>query len=262
MRLLHLSDTHYLVDYGKNQDLFRQIFPQMTSPLEKLKLIAQEVAQVGPIDLICHTGDLTHLGQEGDYRGLKQGLDRLFPGVPLVVCPGNRDILPHFLAVFPGEEGGIFQTLELPGLLVLSVDNTDATTPGGVFREESCLDAIQILKNYPNIPCLLQCHHHFLEEQPSPPCQTGEGIRELLSQPNLAGILTGHTHHPHQGSWEGVPYFTANALSFVATAQGDGQLEVAEAGGYHLFTLESGKLQLEQVGTLPQQGRVLGQVQV
>lgn len=254
MRILHISDSHYLEDFSLNHDFFREAFLKRSDTLHKLAQIQQEV---GTVDLICHTGDVAHHGTLADYQKVKDTLTTLFPHTPILTTPGNHDATIPLQTVFFGKvTEDFFQVLELGDVSVLSFDNTHPTQKGGKLPQKTVEKLLYYLLSHPQRQVILMCHHHYLQEQPSLPCDYPPEFLQVLAQPNLKALLTGHVHVAHQGQWQGVPYFTAEALGAVArpSAQAKdhpGELDIFEVGGYHLYTLDQGTFSLEKVGSLP-----------
>lgn len=247
MYFLQISDTHFLEDYSLNHDLFETAFLNMTSPLEKITKIKEELPQV-KLDFLVHCGDICHSGQKGDYLRLKAHLEETFPGVPLVMTCGNRDDVSLVEEVFYGEGGGFPYEHDFGDLQVIAYNNANGT-PQGDLRPEMCQAVGEKLTQ--GKATILCGHHHCIPEQiasmKAVDCP-GE-FEDVCQSEGLVALLTGHTHHGYEGFYHGLPCFTVPSLSFVAKAKEGGQ-DVYEEGGYHLFSYEEGVLTLEKVGDL------------
>lgn len=250
MYFLQISDTHFLEDYHENHDIFEIAFLNMTSPLEKVAKISQDLGDIS-LDFLVHCGDMCHSGQESDYGILKSHLEKVFPSVPMMATCGNRDDKKMVEKVFYGENRAeFFYVREFSGLQVISFDNANGT-PQGELTEEMCRLLLNQLEKTQDIPTILCCHHHCIPDQiPTMKAVDCPSLfAEVMGQKNILALLTGHTHNQYEGTYLGVPCYTVAPLSFVARPIEGGQ-EVFEAGGYHLFSYENGVLTLEKVGDL------------
>lgn len=255
MNFLQISDTHFLEDYSKNHDLFETAFLNMTSPLEKISKIKEELGDF-PLDFVVHCGDMCHSGEKKDYLSLKKHLEASFPGVPLVVTCGNRDHKESLQEVFCGGTGDFFYVHQFEGVQVIAFNNANGT-PQGELTPEMCQLLWAQVEKTQDIPTILCCHHHCIPEQiPSmkavdcPPL-----FEKIVAQKNIIALLTGHTHHGYEGRYLDLPSYTVPPLSFVAKAKEKGQ-DVYDAGGYHLFSYENAVLTLEKVGDLSYHGKI------
>lgn len=248
MKFLQISDTHFLEDYGQNHDLFEDAFLHMTCPLKKLNKISQEV---GEIDFILHCGDLCHSGTEADYQKIKAVIAQFFPSVPFMVTCGNRDDKALLQKVFYQQDGEEFcYSKDFGDLRVVTFNNANGT-PQGEMTQEMCEVLWDEMKKDLEKPTILFCHHHYIPDQ----IESMQSVAypdlflDILEKGNVIALMTGHTHHQYQGDFASVPCFTVPPLSFVAQADPQGQ-EVFEAGGYHVFSYEEGRLRLDKLGDL------------
>lgn len=250
MYFLQISDTHFLEDYGGNQDLFREAFVNITSPLEKLTQISQEVKDI-PLDFILHCGDICHSGGKRDYELFREKMAELFPNVPLMVCTGNRDDHGLVEEVFYDKSSETkVNVAETGGILIISFLNAN-NTPKGALAEETCQEILLEMEKRAEMPTILFAHHHVVAEQfpPMVSVDLPPSFSKIMEKKNLIALLSGHTHHRYQGKVGAVDYFTAPPLSFVAEPCEGGQ-EVYDVGGYHLFSCDGSGISLVKAGDL------------
>ena len=101
-QIAHLSDTHIRREYDAGGVMGR-IFSGIENPAEGLKTALGQINAAGA-DAIVLTGDLVHEGESGDYRFLKEILERFAPGIPVLPVLGNHDLKREFYRGWLGEE--------------------------------------------------------------------------------------------------------------------------------------------------------------
>lgn len=142
-------------------------------------------------------------------------------------------------------------------LNILSFDNTTTRYDKGEVDEKTCQWLLEQLKAAPEENHILLCHHHCVEGQVEAPSAAVHPLfSQVLQEKNVIAMLTGHTHYGYQGTLEEIPYYTVEPLSFQAESLGGGELQVFDAGGYHLFSYENGNLTLETKGDLGFHGEI------
>ena len=91
MLLAQLTDTHITVPQTKNENCY-----------VKLEALKKCVLQINGLDkapdIVIHTGDLSHNGQEDEYKLTKSIMDEL--KVPYLITAGNRDSTKNLINAF------------------------------------------------------------------------------------------------------------------------------------------------------------------
>lgn len=208
---LHISDLHYLRDYGSQTGPFRETLQNMTPPLQQLDGLLAQTDAVPSFVLI--TGDLTHEGEEGDYLALLAGLQRRFPGIPLFTVPGNHDHPAAWQAVF-GQGQPRVAMMPQEGFNLILLDNSHPDAPDGRITQED-VDALAKMLDASAKPAILATHHHLIGDQfVMPPADYPDSFPDVLAKGKVLAIFNGHTHHQYRGSFAGVPVYTSGSLCF------------------------------------------------
>lgn len=258
MYFLQISDTHHLNDYETNPDLFHDAFLNLKNHVDVLTSMSQELEQCNqPLSFVCHCGDLSHHGEKEDYEKVAETLKNVFD-VPLIVTAGNHDKRDFVQEVFYHQVQELFcHDTTLDGLRILSFDNSNERYKSGEITEKTCVYLLEKLKEQPEQPTILMCHHHCIPEQsPMPTAEIHPLFREVLAQKQVKALLTGHSHQQYVGELFGVPYFTVGSHSFTAEELGEGKLNVYQSICYHLFSYENGALNLVSEKNLPQEKQI------
>ena len=94
MRLLHLSDTHL------HDPQWSTYHPEIDSAA-RLDAVLAATREHGPFDAIVLTGDVTDDYSVVGALAVHERLTAAYPGVPLLVVPGNHDLTESVREVFP-----------------------------------------------------------------------------------------------------------------------------------------------------------------
>ncbi len=280
MRILQLTDLHYRLQYPPQHEPYLDVLRAQPPLSRRLDRLAAQLAGE-PLDGILLTGDLTDYGAEEDHRALRRELERVFPGVPVAVTPGNHDRNPALHAVWSpssrplssapailevsstfcgvqkGPDGdlaeaqnrgvetftGPFITLSFFGNLpIICLDSSMDGLDAGCIGEEHCVCLEEKLAQLGQKPSLLITHFHLLPHQhPMPPAQFSPRFAEILEKSSVIALFCGHTHTPYAGFFAGKPYFTAPSFSFHVLRDAKENLTFAPCLGYALYTLEGPK---------------------
>ncbi|MBS5451229.1 MAG: metallophosphoesterase [Coriobacteriia bacterium] len=236
VRVLHISDTHFLRSYegrGGADAANASAYDRMLCAMGDITGALSEALSrgcAGGVDLIVLTGDLTDDGDEGDYRALRRSFDAALAdagavGTPVLVTPGNHD---HVAALRAGWYGQVVPASELPfapqvevvgGVAFVTFDSARFGYADG-FVDDGRVEALDgVLSKLPKgTPIVLATHHHLDPGQfATPAVDAPDALWDCLAAHGVRTILTGHTHHQARGFVHGIPYYTADGLSF----QGD-----------------------------------------
>lgn len=147
-------------------------------------------------DAVVVTGDLVDFGSEGEYRFLRDILERL--PMPVWLMPGNHDHRTTLRTVFAdhaylhehGEgEAPVHYAVDAGPLRLVAFDCTVPGKPGGRVEPAGLewLDAT--LAAAPGRPTLVMLHH--------PPFVTGIGHMDAQGLDNAAALEAVIARHPH-----------------------------------------------------------------
>jgi len=252
MKLLHISDLHFREHYRKAQSGYLSVVYRMTSPLVHLEKCFTSV-DLGTIDGVVISGDLTENGSAQDYRHLKSFLDRNLNSKPVFLTLGNHDNKHAFRTGWglnPEKEAmsdPYNQVHVLKDHLIICLDNALAGYPNGLFSTEQ-LDWLDgVITEYPHQKKILVFHHSLLTIQAEiPPAQWDSRFYNLIAEHKFVGLLCGHTHHQYFGDFANVPYTTAPSMSFRGTNNlDDGKVKFDEFPGYQICDFSASPMAAE-----------------
>ena len=135
-RIIQISDTHIVrpgeLAYGKVDTAL--------ALKNTIKYINDILNQVGPIDAVVFTGDLTDSGNENEHEYFKTILCSL--NEPYVAIPGNHDRREPFRMAFAETEwmpksGPINWVLPFEDLVIIGLDCLVEGKPFGRLNKES-----------------------------------------------------------------------------------------------------------------------------
>lgn len=227
IRFLQLSDMH-LIFQAPESDRLGTLLARTFRPLEVVRRLLRAERSWRP-DFLLFTGDLADRGGDTEYAAMRRVLTEEMPGVPWVALPGNHDdraaFRRSFLRVPPQEP--LDRVCNFGGLRVVTLD----TGVDGVISSGQVEWLVQQLAAEAPRGTVLAIHHPLYAQSPMPPARYPPEFARLIAGSRLVGIFCGHTHENYFGSFEGVPYVTADACSF-AVEEEDGRLFARLCAGY------------------------------
>jgi len=189
--IIHMTDTHL----GDQPD-FRLWGLPVGAMFERVMADARE--RFPKVDLVVHTGDVTHDAGQAAAARVETLLGEL--GAPVGFTPGNHD-----LAEVMGGEPVCF---DLPGWRVLLIDSRKSEAVEG-WVEQGMLDWLDAMLRQATTPVLIGLHH--------PPLPTGtawlDGIglgnagalwAVIRGHARVRAIIHGHAHMEQTTLHEGV----------------------------------------------------------
>ena len=240
IRFLHLSDLHYSETYEKGNICFTRMMKKMTSPLEQIKRVFDNREK--DYDFVAITGDICEYGTEKEYAFIHDWLEKYF-GCPVIGVSGNHEDKEAFRHGFLGLEqlDPLYQEYFFSELRVICLDSSDEKHNDGLISAESCCLLKKSLLNK-NIPTVILTHHHLIDGQfDMPPAEFSDEFRNVIRESNILAILNGHTHHVHEGLFEGKKCYTAGSFSFVGEVK-EGKLYCYEHACGEEFCYDDGNL--------------------
>lgn len=264
MRILHLSDIHYRIKYPIPQNSYDRIFEQMTSPLTLLKNSSAHLWASGKaVDAVLLSGDLTEDGNSEDYRALKNALQEVFPGTPIIAALGNHDCKSAFYEGWLQQKNTApyHHVVSFPELQIIVLDNADPERfPNGRITEDTCIWLKKKLEEAGEKPVLLMMHHQVINADVVPPCSYPPQFTALVERKNVLGICCGHTHHYCKGMIAEKPYYIAGSMSFIGLSnEKKAEVQFRERYGYNYYVIEDSRIKSEEMVSFDT-GKELGNV--
>jgi 3',5'-cyclic-AMP phosphodiesterase len=258
MKILHLTDLHFRLQYERADKGYLSALALMTSPLIHLEKCFSQVDR-STLDAVVISGDLCEAGSPEDYRALKKFLDKWIGNLPLIVTLGNHDNKNAFRAGWDINKGGIRDDspynsmLDVNGVKILSFDNAIVGFPDGAVTTEQYHWLRDALDNVSGHQVVLILHHHLKSNQADIPAAFWRAdFSDLIKQSGIMGILCGHTHYSYMGNFYGVPYTTAPSMSFRAKKVSENILQFEEYPGYQICHFNDEGLSVETVSLYPE----------
>ena len=212
-RLLILSDLH-VVATGR----------RASGVLDTPALLARAVdavlgrlSQVGPIDAVLVTGDISDDGTEESYATARAELSRL--GLPLLVIPGNHDAREGLRTAFAGlaelpREGPLNWVADVRDTRVVGLDTLVEGQGAGRLDREALDTLSGALGGASGAPVVVALHH--------PPLRTGirfmdgiglenpDALESIVSRyDGPLRMVAGHVHGVYHGMLGSHPVSTA-----------------------------------------------------
>jgi Icc protein len=205
VRIAQLSDTHVYANKEKTL-LGVNTWESFSAVID---LLMTDPAQP---DLILFSGDLSQDYSEGAYLNLAQHLKHIT--VPRYYVPGNHDDHKRMGSVLPINGFSDLKQIQLPGWQVILLNSQKPGCTEG-FLDQAQLHFLEdCLNQQPECHALVIFHHH-----PAPVgsawldsiglCNADELWQRLSHYSHVRAILFGHIHQEHEGSRNGILYYSA-----------------------------------------------------
>lgn len=217
MRLLHLSDTHL------HDPQWSTYHPEIDSAV-RLDAVLAATREHGPFDAIVLTGDVTDDYSVVGALAVHERLTAAYPGVPLLVVPGNHDLTESVREVFP-DPSGMFR-----GWRVVAVaTNVRDQIEGEAAATVAALDEIDPADPTP----LLVLQHHPLRSRSRHEwfvLRDEDALAARLdTQIGPVVLLSGHTHQAFE-LVEGHVHHLGGPASYYAIEHAGEAWDFAPAG--------------------------------
>lgn len=242
-KIIQITDTHIVPDgglcYGK--------VDTAAALAETAATLTQRLPEIGPVDLVLVTGDLTEHGQHAEYTRFKHILAGL--ELPLLAVPGNHDNRDAFRKAFAQNdwipaEGPINWIRDLEAFAVIGLDTLVSGSAHGEIAPATAEFLKRQLAALGGKPVLIGFHH--------PPFTVGiEAMdRQNLTNANVLAeaicdyegevqLVCGHLHRTISGLFGGRLCQVAPGPSHAVTLD---QRHAAE----NSLTVEPGGLMLHE----------------
>lgn len=240
IRFIHMSDLHFRRSYA--QEGFADILTAMRPEDNLRRCLATE--RDSRLDFVLLTGDLTHEGDEEDYRALRRLLDEQCSGIHVIALPGNHDCRDAYCRGYLGiPPQPTDRTVEIDGLRIIALDS-GATVNGSISASQ--LTWLQGVLAKPACRGTLLALHHPLRsgQEGLPSAAYDPALGELIAGSDIIGIFCGHTHCNYSGQFAAKPYFTADSMAFSMDFSGAAPSYQVHAA-YNLMTLCDGVLSVQ-----------------
>jgi len=224
IRILHLSDTHLSGDGTLHHGVV-----DTTAALAR---VLDRAAEVGPLDLVVASGDLSEDGSESSYRTVREMLEPWAGarGTAVVYAMGNHDLRKGFYSVL----GDVSTVATVRGVRVVSLDSS---VPGADFGRIGAeqLEWLHSVLGRPTEFGSIVVMHHPPVSAATPllaalELQEPQALLDICAAGGVRLLLCGHYHHPMATRAHGMDVLVAPAVantSDVAAADGH---EVARVG--------------------------------
>lgn len=205
MRILHLSDSHYLGDNRMNGK--RGISRNLSDSLERVS--AYLVRPEYGADVIVVSGDLLDRTGNAEYAEIVQIFQKFAEkhALPLMLTLGNHDNHDRAAAYVPG-----FTVQRVNGYRLIGLENIDPQ-----LTEQQLASLSAELRTPSEHGTVLVVHHSPISSPVT--SLIGRGMEEVngfaaaIANSDVRLILTGHYHHVQSGMFNGVPVWTSPALA-------------------------------------------------
>jgi len=207
MIIAQISDTHIDPDHDKGPERLRD-----------LEACVDDINSLDPApDIVIHTGDMAHNGDDEKYRLAFDILEKL--NVPLLVCPGNRDersllrdrfSMGHHL--IPGSPYLQYAVDDFPVRMVALDTLNDQNNQGAYCQDRA--DSLRAYLSSDTTKATVVFMHHppFKVTESKFPLQYDpwEGAERLAltlkGQHHVVRGFCGHAHRDATGTVEGIPF--------------------------------------------------------
>lgn len=222
-KIIQITDTH-IVPEGQ---LAYQKVDTAAALVEAVTTINRILPQIGPVDLVVVTGDLTDFGSMEEYQRFR---DIMVPlAIPYRAVPGNHDDRETMRAAFADQDwipkdGPIDWIVEFSDFILVGLDTLVQGVPHGQLTEGSLYFLKVNMASHPAKPFLVGLHH--------PPFATGiqamdrqnlrqaEPLHDILNtHPGGARLICGHLHRNVVTEWDGVICQIAPGVSHAVTLE-------------------------------------------
>jgi len=236
-KIIQITDTHIVPDgqlaYGK--------VDTAAALAKAVATINRILPEIGPVDLVVVTGDLTDFGSIEEHQRFRSLMEPLT--TPYRAVPGNHDHRERMRTAFADQDwmpkdGPIDWILELSDFVLVGLDTLVQGAPYGQLNERSLAFLKESMDRHPKKPFLVGLHH--------PPFATGiqaMDTQNLRQAEPLCDILNTHPGHVHRNvvtEWGGVICQIAPGISHAVT------LEQRE-GATNTLTIEPGGFMLHEM---------------
>jgi len=184
-KILQISDTHIVPEGALVSGRL-----DTAEPLARLITRINAIqGQIGPIDAVLVSGDLSDDGSAESYIRVKALLAPL--NLPLLVVPGNHDARERMRAAFAGHFPGVGPldwVRQVGDVTVIGLDTLVEGSGKGNLSTQSLLFLKGALAKANNTPILLALHH--------PPFPSGIDFMDDIGLENrdaFREIMSGHT---------------------------------------------------------------------
>ncbi len=246
-RILQISDSHIVPEGQKAYG----VVDTAAALADTVATINRRLPEIGPVDLVVMTGDLTDFGTEAEYARFRAILSAL--EVPYRAIPGNHDCRETMRRAFADQDwmpetGPLNWRADLAGFSLLALDSTVAGEPFGLLSPETLDWVRHQLHDLDGHPVILACHHPPFEIGIRPMdvqnLRNADDLAEVLqSHRGPSRLICGHVHRLAMTVFAGIPAMTCPGTSHAVTldlrADNPNSLTL-EPGGFLLHAFSGG----------------------
>lgn len=247
-KIIQISDTHIVPAGARAYDTV----DTAAALRETVATVNRLLPQIGPVDLVLVTGDLTEHGTQEEYTCFKDLMAGL--AIPCRAVPGNHDRREVMRACFHGSDwagntGPLNWSLDLEDFSIIALDSAVDGAAHGVFTAETLAFLKNKLAQLDGKPVLIGFHH--------PPFEVGIAPMDrhnLIDSDAFAAAISdycgelrlvcGHLHRSITGLLAGhlcqVCPGTSHAVTLDQRADNGNSLTM-EPGGFLLHEWRNGR---------------------
>ena len=240
MKLLHLTDTHFTrpEDLLQFPDELANVFKQQMSFEKKLhKIIAQE--ELDTFDFVVITGDLVHECKADAYEAYFNTLNETFGDLPIYFVTGNHDLNVEFYKARQESYQNNYFDYDFvrDGIHFIILDSSEDDRIIGSFTDKQ-VERLEATLAENKLPKFIFLHHPLFgwKESDIYSIQDSQAVTDLLTQYDIIGLLTGHTHqlgiHVHKNLVQHTSYHFGFGISHVNAAN---VMEINNLTGYSVI---------------------------
>lgn len=201
MRILQLSDTHFLKD---PQQIFWDINPYQT-----LSKIITHIKNNEKPDLLLLTGDLSQDDTPQSYQHLSNLISSL--NINTYFIPGNHDILPVMEQFFNGDYIYPAKLIYLNHWAVILLNSTEPGKISGVLSSAELKFLRDSLQKTQNYRVIIALHHHPIllntELMDKYSLENNQEFLQMIREfPHVKLVLFGHVHQAFNQEIKGIHF--------------------------------------------------------
>lgn len=245
MKFVHISDTHVLKDYTKDQATASlQGMQGLVNPKKNMEKLCKRV-NWEDVDFAIFTGDLVHEGEKADYVYFRKLAEKNIPNtVKIFYALGNHDPKEAFYRAFFNMDScePYYYTDEIKGYRIIVLDTAIARKESGTVTAEQLDWLRNILKNPSPKGSIIFTHHPLFWNSATGAtmvCTNGAEVLEILENSDTFAIFCGHTHMNAAQTRGKLTQYTADSLAFSLEVPDKEYLAVNDRIGYSIIDVEN-----------------------
>ncbi|GAA3400691.1 metallophosphoesterase family protein [Paenibacillus hodogayensis] len=241
IQFVHLTDTH--LNAPDKENLFAKL--QLA---DKVRRVFSHIHQSGlRPSFVLITGDLAHEGDSADYAYIRKLVDEgsAMLGAPVYVILGNHDHRAPFREGYLGEtssEEAYYYSHTIDGLRLIGLNSQIPGHHNGMIDDQQLSWLAEQLSTPAPRGTIVAIHHPLSTVIDMPgydSLQNVESIRDVLAGSDVIGIMAGHVHSNHVGTFHGILSVAASGTAFGGELAEAEHFRMFDACSYNVVTVDS-----------------------